>query len=125
MTFLAVLGWLKRVPWQAWALVGLVALILALRWHWIGVGVERCTAAQEAAQDKQVAKGQEAAKRAQGAATAVKRDIAKVSQSEQAEVRTIVKYLPASCPSQPDRLREIGQRAVERTRASLPAASDG
>lgn len=40
MTLLALRALLARVPWQAWALLGLLALLLLLRSHWIHVGAQ-------------------------------------------------------------------------------------
>ena len=42
--------WLRGLPWQVWAAAGLCALVLALRWHWIGVGEDRVQAAWDAQQ---------------------------------------------------------------------------
>lgn len=100
----------------------LAAILLALRWHWIGVGVQRCQSAQVEAQAKAVAKGQKAAQKAQEAATAVKIEVRQESENEATEVREIVRYLPRTCPAVPDRVRDIGRAAVEAARASLPAA---
>lgn len=50
---------LRKIPWQAWALLGILIAFALLRSHWIGVGVKRCEAKQEAAQaqaDKEAAK---------------------------------------------------------------------
>ena len=33
---------LRKVPREFWYLLAVVALFAVLRWHWIGVGVERC-----------------------------------------------------------------------------------
>ena len=52
---------LRKIPWQAWALLAVLVAFAFLRSHWIGVGVKRCEAKQEAAQaqaDKE-AKAQE------------------------------------------------------------------
>ena len=45
---LKALGFLRAVPWQAWALLALIALVAGLRWHWIGVGEDRVQAAWDA-----------------------------------------------------------------------------
>ncbi len=55
---------LRRIPWQAWALLGILIAFAILRAHWIGVGVDRCEAKQQAAQeaaDKEAKAQEEAA----------------------------------------------------------------
>jgi len=67
---------LRKIPWQAWALLGILIAFAILRAHWIGVGEKRCEAKQEAAQaqaDKEAAK-QEA-------------DAPKVAEDAQADVK--------------------------------------
>lgn len=120
MSWLLVLGWLRKVPREVWLGLALVLAVLWLRSHWIGVGVERCEAAQEAAQAKAIDKGQQAAQKAQEAATAVKVDIRQESENAAAEVREVVRGLPRTCPPVPDRVRQLGRDAVEAARASLP-----
>src|SRR5690606_36911682 len=118
----ALLAIARRVPAPAYAvLVAAVALSLGSSWL-VGVGEARCQAAQEAAEKRADAKGERVAKRAQGAAQKARDTIRKESDDAQAEVRTIVRTLPATCPDQPDRLRELGRAAVESAgREVLPA----
>jgi prophage endopeptidase len=40
----AALKWLAGLPWQVWAAIALCVALLALRWHWIGVGEDRIQA---------------------------------------------------------------------------------
>lgn len=122
MTLALVLGWLRKVPREVWLLLAVSLAFLWLRSHWIGVGVERCQAAQVEAQSKALAKGQQAAQKAQEAATAVKIDVRQESENEASQAREIVRYLPRTCPAQPDELRQLGRNAVEAARASLPTA---
>lgn len=66
MTLALVLGWLRRIPWQAWAIVALLATVAVLRWHWIGVGEDRTQArwdAQEAVYARQRAEAVIAARK--------------------------------------------------------------
>lgn len=122
MSWLVVLGWLRKVPREAWLVLAFALAVLWLRSHWIGVGEDRCRQAQVVAQVKALAKGQKAAQKAQEAATAVKIDVRQESENEAVQAREIVRYLPRTCPTQPDELRVIGRDAVEATRASVPAA---
>jgi hypothetical protein len=88
MSWLAILSLLKRIPWQGWALVALCALLLALRWHWIGVGEDRVQAlwdAQEAVYAVQRAEAAEAARKAEERHRAEYRAIAERFLKEQAD----------------------------------------
>jgi hypothetical protein len=88
MSWLAILSLLKRIPWQGWALVALCALLLALRWHWIGVGEDRVQAlwdAQEAVYAVQRAEAAEAARKAEERHRAEYRAIADRFLKEQAD----------------------------------------
>lgn len=117
----AALAILKRVPARVWAALAAVALLglsfQAGRWY------ERSQHrdAQATAQAKSLAKGQKAAQKAQEAATAVKIEVRQESENEAVQAREIVRYLPRTCPTQPDELRVIGRDAVEAARASVPA----
>jgi hypothetical protein len=134
VTWLAISGLLKRIPWQLWAVLGLALLVLVCRWHWIGVGVDRCEArqaAQEAAWQaetaRRVAEAHEAGKRAQKAAGAVVADTRKQTNESAEIVRTVwrdrIVHLPAECRiDQPDGMRRAGREAVAAARDSLPAA---
>lgn len=59
MPFLLVLkpifDWLKNLPWQVYAGIALVILMLILRSHWIGEGVERCESKHKVAYEKALA----------------------------------------------------------------------
>jgi len=116
------LGFLKLVPREVWAALAILALLGGVWLHGRSSGKEACQRAQEAAEKRADAKGERVAKRAQNAASAAKAEIRKESDDAQAEVRTIVRTLPATCPDQPDRLRELGRAAVESAgREVLPA----
>lgn len=112
----------SRVPllvWQALAL--LVALSLSSSWL-VGVGESRCEAKQAKAEDKADIKAAGVAAKAGTEAKDATTTIRKESSDAQAEARVIVRSLPAACSSQPDRLRELGESAVEAARGSVPAA---
>jgi hypothetical protein len=70
---------LKAVPWQVYAGIALVIAGLYLRSHWIGVGVDRCRAAQEKAQAAVMAE-----------AAAQEKDAPGVAQEAQAAVKPVV-----------------------------------
>ena len=70
---------LKRIPWQAWLLLGILIAFAFLRSHWIGVGVKRCEAKQEAAQ----AQADKEAKAQEDAAP-------KVAEEAKAEVQPVI-----------------------------------
>lgn len=117
-----VAAWAKSAPRAVWlAMAGVMVLGFSFqcgRWYERSVAQER----QEAAEKRADAKGEIAAKRAHGAAQKARDTIRKESDDAQAEVRTIVRTLPATCPDQPDRLRELGRAAVESAgREVLPA----
>lgn len=124
MIWLTVLSWVKRIPWQLWAALILAVAFLWLRSHWIGIGEERCRSAQEAAESQADAKALNVQKAAQDKAQEVIAGIQKETSDVQTEVRTIIKTVPATCPAQPGRLRELGQQQVEAARRRmLPAPS--
>lgn len=120
MSWLAILSFLRRIPWQAWALVALCALLLALRWHWIGVGVERCQSAQEAAEARADRKAANVSKKAADKAQDARESIRKDTQDAAAEVRQLTPDSP-SCPPVPERVHQLGREAVEAASAELPA----
>lgn len=122
---ISALLFLKRIPWQVWAGLALIALFLWFRAHYTGIGLERCESAHKAAEIQAQAKADQAAKTAQAnAGKALAKGRAKTKEATN-EARAITNSLPATCPSQPPRLRELGQEAVRRARDSLPAAPNG
>ena len=115
----AVLPVLRRLPSWAYAAAGAVlAVSLASSWL-VGVGEERCRAAQEAAEKRADAKGERVAKASQAAAQKARDSIRKESSDAQVQIREIVRTLPATCPPMPDELRDVLQRQVEAARAEL------
>lgn len=122
---ISVLLFLKSIRWEVWAGLALIALFLWFRAHYIGIGLERCQSAHKAAEVQAQAKADQAAKTAQASAGKALAKVRAQTQEATNEARAITNSLPATCPSQPDRLRELGQEAVRRARASLPAAPNG
>ena len=119
---LAARAFAKRVPWQVWVALAFALLLGAVYLKGRLDGREACQQRQEAAEAKADAKAEQVAKRAQGDAKKARDTIRKESNDAQAEVRTIVRTLPSTCPSQPDRLRELGDAAVQGARGEvLPA----
>ncbi len=112
----------KRIPWQAWAALLVAALLAGVWLHGRSSGKAACEARYARAEAKADAKGERVAKRAPGEAREARDTIRKESDDAQADVRTIIRTLPATCPAQPDRVREFGDAAVQRARDSvLPA----
>lgn len=96
-------GFLKRIPWQAWAGLGLVVLVLWLRSHWIGVGEARVQAQFDAYKAEMV-------KKTEAARVAAKR-------AESAQAGAIATAI--------DKFRE-GQKNAKQTGASVTAGlNDG
>jgi len=117
------LAFLQAVPRWVWGLLAVVALVSGVWLHGRSSGKAACEASYARVEAKAEAKAERVSKRAQDAAIAAKTDIRKESDDAQAEVRTIVRTLPATCPDQPDRLRELGRAAVESAgREVLPAS---
>jgi hypothetical protein len=121
VTFLLWVGaFLKRVPPWAWAALAAACLLLYARSHWIGVGVDRCRAAQEAAEKKADAKAAVVAKRAHADAQKATARIAERTEDAADEVERqmdAVRVCPE--PVQPDSVRDAGREAVERARRAL------
>ena len=114
----------QRVPALVWqGLAAVLAVSLASSWL-IGIGEGRCRAKFEAAEAKADVKAAGVAKKSSEAATAARDTIRKESSDAQAEARVIVRNLPAACPRQPDRLRELGESAVEAASRGVPAAAN-
>jgi len=113
----------KRVPALVWqALAAVVAVSLASSWL-IGVGEDRCEAKQEKAEAKADVKAAGVAKKSNEAATEARTTIRKESSDAQSEARVIVRNLPTACAVQPDRLRELGESAVEAASRGVPAGA--
>ena len=113
----------QRVPALVWqALAAIVAVSLASSWL-IGIGEARCEAKQEKAEAKADVKAAKVATEASEKAGEAKTTIRKESNDAQAEARDIVHSLPAGCPAQPDRLRELGESAVEAASRGVPAGA--
>ena len=94
---IAVWLFFKRIPWQAWAIAGLVALMVFLRSHWIGLGIERCERKQETAQAKA---DEEALKQEQEAPTVAQeaRDAVEPAVTERVRIiREQIKSEPVGC----------------------------
>lgn len=112
---------LKRIPWQAWALLAILIAFAFLRAHWIGVGVDRCEAKQKAAQsaaDKE-AKAQEAAAPiiAQEAEEALKPVI-------ETRIKYVEKYNTIACDEPyPDELQQAIREASAAANRMRPEAS--
>lgn len=121
---ISALLFLKSIRWEVWAGLALIALFLWFRAHYIGIGLERCTSAHKAAEVQAQAKADQAAKTAQANAGKALAKVRAQTQEATNEAREITNTLPATCPSQPPRLRELGQEAVRRARAGLPAAAN-
>lgn len=51
----AAFKWLAGLPWQALAAIAACVVLLALRWHWIGVGEDRVQARWDAAEARHTA----------------------------------------------------------------------
>lgn len=115
---------LARVPARWWLAAAFVALLgltfQAGRWY------ERSAAekAQDKSENRADAKGEKVAGKAQAKAQEATATTRQEASDAQAEARVIVRTLPADCPEQPARLRELGESAVEATRRSLPATPD-
>ena len=112
----------QRVPALAWQVLAcVVAVSLASSWL-IGIGEARCEARQEKAEAKADVKAAGVAEKSDAEATAARTTIRKESSDAQSEARVIVRNLPTACAVQPDRLRELGESAVEGARGEvLPA----
>lgn len=122
-----VLGAVGRVPPRAQALVLAVAvgLIAGSGMYAKGRhdGKAGCAAAQAKAEDKADVKAAKVATEASEKAGEAKTTIRKESSDAQSEARDIVHSLPAGCPAQPDRLRELGESAVEAASRGVPAGT--
>ena len=121
MTFLLWVGaFLKRVPWQAWAVLALAIAVLWLRSHWIGVGVERCQRAQEAAERKADAKAADVAKRAQERAQKATQRVHERTEEAADDVQREMDTVGCDQPV-PDSVRDALDAATRRAREALPS----
>lgn len=130
-------AFLSRVPWQGWAALALVVVVLLARWHWIGVGEDRasaaCHAAQAAAQaafEAETVRRERAATDAALAAAYAAREAVTETREQtderaervRVEWRERVVRVPADCRDalqQPDGMRDAGREAVAAARDSL------
>jgi len=102
-----VYSFIKRVPREVWYILAVVIFFAILRWHWIGVGVERCQEgykkAEAAALAEAVKQEKEAPAVAQAAIEAVKPQVIE-------RVRIIRENIPTAiaCPDYNDGV----QRAI-------------
>lgn len=135
MTATVILAFLRRVPWQLWAL--LLASAVLLGTYWLGKSHEgaeweaRWEAAQEAAQAeidrREKAAFDAGAKAAQDAAQArqdTRKETDEAVERVRVEWREKVVRVPAECRAAvelPDSVRREGREAVARARGALPA----
>jgi hypothetical protein len=130
-------AFLSRVPWQVYAALALLVVILLARWHWIGVGEDRATAACHAAQEAaQAAYEAEALRReraatdaalsaayaAQKAVTETRVETDERAERVRVEWRERIVEVPADCRDalrQPERMRDAGREAVAAARGAL------
>ncbi len=131
MTATVILAFLRRVPWQLWALLlaGLVLLgaYMAGRHHANLKCEARWEAAQEAAQ-AEIDRREQAAFKAGAKAAQDAAQARQETRSETNEIVEVVKIewrdrivrLPAECRvEQSDRMRDEGRKAVARARSAL------
>lgn len=119
----ALLALAKRVPAPVYgALLAVIALSVGSAWL-VGVGEARCEAKREAAEAKADVKAADVAKKSGEEAAKARATIRKESTDAQAEARVIVRTLDPGCPSQPPRLRELGESAVQGARGEVLPAS--
>lgn len=109
----AIGGFLSKVPRKVWYALAFAAFVLWLRAHWIGVGVERCQKAQEAAQAAAATESAEQEKAAPAVAQEARDVVAPKVQDRVRIIRETI-AVPADCPAYPDRV----QQAVREARAA-------
>lgn len=102
---------LKRIPWQAWLLLGILIAFAFLRSYWIGVGVKRCEAKQEAAQ---AAAEKESAKQEKAAPEIAEAAQAEVQVQVVEKLRIIREQIPSNvaCPDYGDGVQSIVRQAA-------------
>lgn len=103
---------IRRVPARAWAVIGAAALLGAA--FQSGRFYERSV--QREADKTLDAKAGVAVKQSKGRAEKARRDITKGTADVVAQVRTEIRYLPATCPALPNSVRESVQRQVQAAR---------
>ncbi len=85
---------LKSLPREVWYGLAVLVILLILRSHWIGVGVERCETRHNAAYEKAVAEAQKQEKRAPANAQASQEA---VKPKIQERIKVIREKVPADC----------------------------
>jgi len=105
-----VVSLVKRVPREVWYALAVVIFFAILRWHWIGVGEDRCQEghkkAEAAALVESVKQEKEAPAVAQAAIEAVKPQVTE-------RVRIIREKIPATiaCPDYDDGVQQVIREA--------------
>jgi hypothetical protein len=102
---------LKSLPREVWYGLALVVILLILRSHWIGVGVERCEATQAKALEKALA---ESAKQEKNAPVIAQEARDAVKPKVEERIRVIREQIPAkSCSDDyPDGVQAIIREAA-------------
>ena len=118
------LAFLKGVPRWAWSLLAVVALCAGLWLHGRSSGKQACLASQAAAEARADVNAAKVAGRAVEKAESQRADTRKATKGAANEVRIIYRDRDCALPM-PDRVRVLGQDAVERARGALPAGTDG
>lgn len=135
MTATVILAFLRRVPWQLWALLLAAAVLIGTYWlgksHANAACQARWEAAQEAAQAeidrREKAAFDAGAKAAQDAAQArqdTRKETDEAVERVRVEWREKVLRIPADCRDMstlPYSVRDEGRKAVARARGALPA----
>lgn len=101
---------LRRIPWQAWALLGILIAFAILRAHWIGVGVDRCEAKQQAAQE---AADKEAKAQEEAAPKVAEEAKAEVQPKIEERIRYVEKHNTIACDEPySDELQQVIREAA-------------
>jgi hypothetical protein len=110
LAMLPVVSFIKRVPREVWYILAVVIFFAILRWHWIGVGVDRCQEgykkAEAAALAESVKQEKQAPAVAQAAIEAVKPQVTE-------RVRIIREKIPSTivCPDYDDGVQQVIREA--------------
>jgi hypothetical protein len=115
------MSFLKLLSPTAWLIVlgAVVALYGGGYVHGRIAGSQKCELRQLKADAKADARADKVGEETGKAAEKIRADVRQDTEESTDEAQRIVDALPATCPQQPDRLRELGNDAVEGARREV------